>query len=300
MKITKRELQEMCRKHQSFGSLGITISFAVIVAVVIALLNFVRADAYAEAYNTILEEVNSQTELVTVSIDNETKNIIVTERTTSETREEPVIIEESEEAKVEIVEIIETSEVEETVEPSAEEFIIEQNLLSDSENTEVETEVCTYFGQYTDIGFYNGIDAETLDTITDWYQQYQDFDNPYKGKGYVFMQAQEITGINALWLYVVSFYESGWGTSDLAVEKGNFYGIGAWDTDITKAVHVADSFDEAIINGAIWIKEHYYDLGMTSMYLMNSTPGYSYAPGNTVWIPTISENINTIYWRYLA
>lgn len=155
------------------------------------------------------------------------------------------------------------------------------------------------FTGYTDIGFNSGVTAEQLDAATTYYQKYQDFENQYLDKGWVFIEAQEKSGIDALWLYSMSAHESGWGTSYLAMNKGNYYGIGAWDSDpIGLASYMGDSFYEGIVEGAIWISEHYYQQGMVSMEAMNSTPGYSYAPGNTVWIPTISAFINNFLDRW--
>lgn len=183
------------------------------------------------------------------------------------------------------------------IEEDSSEFIGGRDTIQEFD-TEILEEINTYFCQYTDIASNNGVSAEMLDEASAYFQKYQTFENPFVGNGWVFIEAQEQSGIDALWLYAVSVYESGWGTSALAIEKGNYYGIGAWDTDISKAKSFNNTFYDGIVNGAIWIAENYYQQGYTTMIGMNSDPYHSYAPGNEIWIPTISDFINTFYYKW--
>lgn len=159
-----------------------------------------------------------------------------------------------------------------------------------------------YFTGYTDLGAgMSGVTAEMLDEATAYYSKYQSFENKFIGKGYIFIEAQEKSGIDAVWLYAMAVFESGWGTSEIALERGNYFGIGAWDTDMDRSAYMADSLHDGIVNGACWIAEHYYNNDQTNMVLMNSVEHHSYAPGNEVWIPTIEQFINSFYknWRTL-
>lgn len=191
----------------------------------------------------------------------------------------------------------------ETSESCSEEIQITEDAVAEdieyeTEETESFDEVNTYFSGYVDIASDNGITAEMLDEASAYFQKYQTFENQFVGNGWIFIEAQEQSGIDALWLYTVAVYESGWGTSSLATEKGNYYGIGAWDTDITKAKTFNNSLYDGIVNGAIWIAENYYQKGYTNMIEMNSDPYHSYAPGNEVWIPTVSDFINKFYYKW--
>lgn len=163
-----------------------------------------------------------------------------------------------------------------------------------------------YFTSDTDLGAgFSGVTAEMIDEATLHYSQYQDFENPFIGKGYIFIEAQEQSGLDALFIYALAVYESGWGTSRLARQRANYFGIGAWDSDLNRASYMGDSLYDGIVNGAIWIAEHYYfnedfcDGGQTTVGLMNSISGHSYAPGNECWGPNSVHFINHFYenWR---
>ena len=71
--------------------------------------------------------------------------------------------------------------------------------------------------------------------------------------------------------------ESGCGTSYLARERNNFFGINAVDSNPNLAYDMGDEVDEGIISGACWIKDNFYDNGYTSLYAM-SNGGYASNP----------------------
>lgn len=263
----------------------------------------------------ILDDINAQTTSVYVEMDQVTGDIVVTEipevydmisATRSPIAEfNGVGVTEKETAETESVEVV-TMEAE-VVEPIPEDIMSDEvnnvplaNSPSVEENiTNIVEPINTWFGEYTDIGSNNGVTAEMLDACTAYYSQYQQFENQFLGKGWVFIEAGEQSGLDPLWIYSVAVFESGWGTSDLALNRSNYFGIGAWDTDINRAKVMGDDFYNGIVNGACWIADNYYNEGLTCMYLMNSIPNYSYAPGNTIWIPTICDFINDFYanWR---
>lgn len=147
----------------------------------------------------------------------------------------------------------------------------------------------------------SGVTAEMLDEATEYFQQFQDFDNPFKGKGWIFIEAQEKSGLDALWIYSLAVFESGWGTSKIAKERSNYFGIGAWDTDLNRSEYMGNDLYSGIINGAIWISKNYYEEGQTTTALMNSVPAHSYAPGNKVWVSNVVDFVNMFYdnWRVI-
>ena len=149
------------------------------------------------------------------------------------------------------------------------------------------------FTANTDLGKgMSNVTAEMIDKVTEHYSKYQSFDNPFKGKGYIFIEAQEKSGLDALFIYTLAVWESGWGTSKIARERCNYFGIGAWDIDLDRSLYMGDNLSTGIINGAIWIAEHYYENDQTTLTLMNTIPHKSYAPSNTQWIPHIVTFIN--------
>lgn len=157
-----------------------------------------------------------------------------------------------------------------------------------------------YFTADMDIGAgMSGVTAEMLDAATEHFSKYQNFENPFLGKGWIFIEAQEKSGIDALWIYSIAVFESGWGQSKIARERANYFGIGAWDIDMERSKYMGDDLYTGIVNGAIWIAENYYNKGQNTTASMNSVPYHSYAPGNEKWVPNIVDFMNTFYknWR---
>ncbi|MGG7177942.1 glucosaminidase domain-containing protein [Clostridium paraputrificum] len=56
-----------------------------------------------------------------------------------------------------------------------------------------------------------------------------------RGMGQAFIEAQNKYGVNALLALGVAINESGWGTSQMAMEKNNLFGLKAYDDSVTSA-----------------------------------------------------------------
>ena len=91
------------------------------------------------------------------------------------------------------------------------------------------------------------------------------------GKGAIFKEAEERYQINALYLIAQSALESSWGRSQIAKDKNNFFGIGAYDTTPYDSAKSFDDVDKGILAAAKWIRENYIDNGRT--YLGNKASG---------------------------
>lgn len=91
------------------------------------------------------------------------------------------------------------------------------------------------------------------------------------GKGAIFKEAEERYQINALYLIAQSALESSWGRSQIAKDKNNFFGIGAYDTTPYDSAKSFDDVDKGILAAAKWIRENYIDNGRT--YLGNKSSG---------------------------
>lgn len=293
----------MCKKFfeetKAFDCHNIMLMVLLLVFVsIITIAGSIRASATKDEITTeIIAMINAQTAAIEVTYEDGEINVIESENI--QFAYTPIYISESNSSSFSL-NTIAADNSEENFESETVEIDEDAQIVDIEPETVVSDiiEPYTWFGGYSDIGSYSAVTAEQLDACTEYYSKYQSFDNQFLGKGYVFIEAGKQSGLDPLWLYAVSVYESGWGTSDLAINKSNYYGIGAWDTDITKAKVMADDFENGIINGAIWIADHYYNNGMNSMQAMNSVPNHSYAPGNTVWIPTISEFINNFIWTW--
>jgi beta-N-acetylglucosaminidase/single-stranded DNA-binding protein len=77
------------------------------------------------------------------------------------------------------------------------------------------------------------------------------------GMGWAYLQAQQVTGLNAIYLLAHSGHETGWGTSNISATKFNFYGIGAYDVDPLAGASDFSTPAGGIIQGAAWIKNNY-------------------------------------------
>ena len=140
------------------------------------------------------------------------------------------------------------------------------------------------FSIHTDLGANaDGLTVEDMDKIIAYYNA-----TAFKGHGEAFIKAGKITGLNPIYIFAHAAIESGYGTSYLARNRHNYYGIAAFDSDPNAAYSMGSNMDEGIINGAIWIKEHYYDDGDVTLYQMHST--YASSPK---WAKDISQVANT-------
>ena len=125
----------------------------------------------------------------------------------------------------------------------------------------------TGFSIYTDLGSNaEGLTVEDMDKIIAYYNA-----TAFEGHGEAFIKASEATGLSPIYIFAHAATESGYGTSYLARTKHNYFGIAAYDSDPDAAYAMGNSVDEGIINGALWIKKHYYDDGDVTLEQMNKT-----------------------------
>lgn len=103
--------------------------------------------------------------------------------------------------------------------------------------------------------------------------------SPFNGQGQVFIEAQSQSGLDARYILAHAALESAWGTSRIARTYHNYFGINAYDSNPDNAKKSSNrSLQEGIINGAMWIKEHYYNRGQKTLYAMNHDKnGHNYA-----------------------
>lgn len=133
------------------------------------------------------------------------------------------------------------------------------------------------------------LNADDMNRIIDGWTKHMDRQSVLKGHGAAFIAASKETGYNPIYILAHAIVESGCGTSYLAINRGNFFGINAVDTDPGQAYAMGDSVDEGIINGAKWIKRNYYDNGYTTLDDMKAA---GYATSGT-WKSQIVQVANT-------
>ena len=103
--------------------------------------------------------------------------------------------------------------------------------------------------------------------------------SPFNGQGQVFIEAQKQSGLDARYILAHAALESAWGTSRIGRQYHNYFGINAYDSNPDNAKKSSNrSLQAGIINGAMWIKEHYYNRGQKTLYAMNHDKnGHNYA-----------------------
>ena len=99
-----------------------------------------------------------------------------------------------------------------------------------------------------------------------------------RGQGEAFIKASEATGIHPIDILTQAAHESAWGTSKIAHEKKNFFGIGAFDASpFASAYSFGQEADNAagagIVEGAKWIARNYVDKGQDSFHSMRWNNG---------------------------
>lgn len=133
------------------------------------------------------------------------------------------------------------------------------------------------------------LNTDDMNRIIDNWTAHMDRQSVLKGHGEAFITASKETGLNPIYILAHAIVESGCGTSYLAINRGNFFGINAIDTDPGQAYAMGDTVDEGIINGAKWIKRNYYDNGYTTLDDMKAA---GYATSNS-WKSQIVQVANT-------
>lgn len=112
---------------------------------------------------------------------------------------------------------------------------------------------------------YAYISAEELN---EWIAERAPSDSPFIGQGAAFLEAARQSGLDPKYIVAHAGLESSWGNSEIARDKFNFFGIGAFNHDPYNSAYTFSSFEEGIIEGALWIKRNYTDEGQNTLSSM--------------------------------
>ncbi|HET7580154.1 MAG TPA: glucosaminidase domain-containing protein, partial [Bacillales bacterium] len=91
------------------------------------------------------------------------------------------------------------------------------------------------------------------------YKQAMGGDGPLARLGKYFIQAQNKYGVNALYLFAHAIHESAWGSSKIAQEKHNLFGLHATDTDTYDNATGFKSYQACINYAAKYVANKYQD-----------------------------------------
>ena len=162
-----------------------------------------------------------------------------------------------------------------SVQPGAENVVAKRDFYLDGD-----TDLCQQVAMTTN----------DMNKIIDSWSNVTDVSR-FKDRGYAFIQASQITGLNPTYIFAHAAWESQWGRSYLAVNRNNFFGIAAFDSNPNAAYAMGDSVDDGIINGAVWIKNNYYNQGYTTLNEMVYAGNYASAKGK--WVNGITSIANS-------
>ena len=149
---------------------------------------------------------------------------------------------------------------------------------------------------YTDLSIMNTVTTEQMNLIIDHWNSQSGYNSPFVGLGQTFIDAAKETGLDPVYILAHAGLESGWGKSQIARDKHNYFGIGAFDNSPYESAYtMADETSQGIMKGAIWIANNYYNRGQTSLYTMRYNNGYHEYCTSTTWTYNIASIMRTSY-----
>ncbi len=119
--------------------------------------------------------------------------------------------------------------------------------------------------------------------INNWIAKKAPKNSLLQGKGDVFMRAAQESGLDPRYLVAHAAHETGWGTSNIAKQKSNFYGIGAFDATPFSSAYGYNNTDAGIIEGAKWISKNYANKGQDTLYKMRNNGGKHEYATDPLW-----------------
>lgn len=125
-----------------------------------------------------------------------------------------------------------------------------------------------------DIREKSNVTADDINKIID--DRTQGKNSKLKGQGQVIIDVAEKYGVDPAWVLAMAGKESGFGTEgDIANDKNNFFGYGAYEANGRSAYMNAASYNsvedgiEAFVSGVV---KNYFGRGQTSLELMTNDP----------------------------
>lgn len=117
-----------------------------------------------------------------------------------------------------------------------------------------------------DLKVFAAVDVKELN---EWIKGKAPSNSPFIGNAQVFIDASNATGLNPKYLVAHAGLESAWGTSTIARNKNNYFGIGSYnDSPYNSSYTFAGSFYDGIMKGAKWIQDNFTDKGQNTLLSM--------------------------------
>lgn len=108
----------------------------------------------------------------------------------------------------------------------------------------------------------------SVNEMNEWIAKRTPEGSPFLGKGELFLSIAKEYEIDVKYLFAHAALESAYGTSNIARDKNNFFGIGAYNSSPYTSAYSYSSFEEGLRAGAEFIKKNYFDEGQNTLSSM--------------------------------
>ena len=110
----------------------------------------------------------------------------------------------------------------------------------------------------------------------------------------VFLDAAEASGLDPRFLVALAAQETGWDSNANACGRANnVFDIAAYDSNPfnkdSTGTYGAATYKDGVCKGAVWIADHYYKRGQTTVYLMRHNNGSHEYCTSTTWEDKIAQ-----------
>ena len=172
-----------------------------------------------------------------------------------------------------------------TSELEAAEKYIKNNIAAPEEKS---------YNRNSDLALSSVMTADRMNKIIDyWLDKNNGHDtSPFDGQGEAFIKASQVSGLDPVFIFALASHESNFGRSNIAKNKHNYMGIGAYDSSpYTSALNMGNSFEEGLTANAMWVADKYYNQGQTTLNEM-IYGGKMYSSSKDHWITSINSIMN--------
>lgn len=114
------------------------------------------------------------------------------------------------------------------------------------------------------------ITAKDMNKIIDYWIMHMGIQSQFKNRGEAFIKASKASGLNPIYILAHAAIESGWGSSYMATNRHNYFGINCVDSNPGAGYTMGDDVEAGLINGAVWISNNFYKNGYTTLQSMKN------------------------------
>ena len=162
--------------------------------------------------------------------------------------------------------------------------VYEENTENESEYTKAELLATLSFNM--DLSKPSGFSLEQFRNVLQ--NNSSDVNNIFTENADYFYYAEQEYELNGIFLAAVAIHESGWGTSNIAVQKNNLFGYMAYDSNAYYSAKTFSTYSEGIDLLARVFVKYYLNPAGTEIYGGNIAEG-KYYNGSTL------QGVNTRY-----